>query len=280
MDYKIVLDKYNLEQKNRMNTDNLKKYNMHIKRFFTFIDQPIERITTADVEKWITFLKSMGYSNSNIRQHYFGLLSFIIYCIEKDIIFNNPCKGIAIPRKEFFTPLTISDKDFISLMEAAVGQLRDQAILQTFYHTGLRVSELANLKIEHINFRSRVLLVLKGKNEKDREVPISQICSLRINNYLDIRHDTSPYLFKSKKRDHLSRRQIHWLVKKYVDKAGLDPQISPHTFRYTYATMLIEKGFQVNEISHLLGHESLDTTNMYINMCTATKKKKYDLYYI
>jgi integrase/recombinase XerD len=205
-----------------------------------------------------------------------GLKSFFDYLIFEDYRRSNPLELIESPRLGRKLPDTLSTQEIDQLIEAIdlshpQGH-RNKAIIETLYGCGLRVSELINLRFSHLHFESGFIKVL-GKGNKERLVPINEYTQKFINLYVDevrnhqeIKTDYKDVLFLNRRGAGLTRAMIFTIVKQLAQKAHIEKKISPHTFRHSFATHLLENGANLRVIQQMLGHESITTTEIYMHL--------------
>lgn len=205
-----------------------------------------------------------------------GLKSFFDYLIVEDYRMSNPSELIESPRLGRKLPDTLSISEIDRLIAAIdlshpQGQ-RNKAILETLYGCGLRVSELTNLKISHLHFEEGFIKVL-GKGNKERLVPINSYTQKFIELYKDeirIHQDPKPefkdILFLNRRGAQLTRAMIFTIVKQLAKEAHIQKNISPHTFRHSFATHLLENGANLRVIQQMMGHESITTTEIYMHL--------------
>jgi len=153
--------------------------------------------------------------------------------------------------------------------------LRDRAILETFYSSGLRISELVSLSVDDVDSISGVVKAL-GKGKKERVVPIGDAALNAIRKYLDKRKKTSSALFLNKNGKRIGARGVRDIVEKYLKSAGISRGVSPHTFRHSFATHLLNRGADLRTVQELLGHANLSTTQIYTHLTTERLKSVYD----
>jgi len=205
-----------------------------------------------------------------------GLKGFFTYLVFEDYREDNPMDLIEIPKIGRKLPDTLSEKEINDLIEAIdlskpEGE-RNRAILETLYGCGLRVSELINLKLSDLYFDEDFIKVT-GKGNKQRFVPISEINQKYINIYkkevrvhLPIQKEHEDYVFLNRRGKQLTRAMIFTIVKRLAEQIGLKKNISPHTFRHSFATHLLENGADLRAIQQMLGHESITTTEVYMHV--------------
>ncbi|NDV15878.1 site-specific tyrosine recombinase XerD [Muricauda sp. TY007] len=205
-----------------------------------------------------------------------GLKGFFTYLVFEDYREDNPMDLIETPKIGRKLPDTLSEEEINNLIAAIdlskpEGE-RNRAILETLYGCGLRVSELINLKLSDLYFDEDFIKVT-GKGNKQRFVPISDVNQKYINIYwkevrvhLPIKKEHEDFVFLNRRGNQLTRAMIFTIVKRLAEKIGLDKNISPHTFRHSFATHLLENGADLRAIQQMLGHESITTTEVYMHV--------------
>ncbi|TMU56012.1 site-specific tyrosine recombinase XerD [Flagellimonas algicola] len=205
-----------------------------------------------------------------------GLKGFFTYLIFEDYRTDNPMDLIESPKIGRKLPDTLSSTEIDQLignidLGKSEGE-RNRAMLETLYGCGLRVSELINLKLSDLYFEEDFIKVT-GKGEKQRFVPIGQVAKKYVNlyrnevrNHLKIQNGHEDYLFLNRRGKQLTRAMIFTIIKRLAEKMGLQKNISPHTFRHSFATHLLEGGADLRAIQQMLGHESITTTEVYMHV--------------
>ena len=204
--------------------------------------------------------------------------SFFKFLYREGIIKSNPATALIYPKLEKPLPRFLTEEEVAKILNVVEGDtfisLRDKAILEFLYSTGARVSEAASLKIEDIDLLGGIVKV-KGKGKKERLLPLGEPAILAIRNYLKTRKDTNPYLFINRRGTELSERAFRLIVDKYIRKAALSLRVSPHTFRHSFATHLLNRGADLRSVQELLGHASISTTQVYTHLSIESLKKVY-----
>ncbi len=253
-------------------------YERDIHKLFSYLNDAHIEPKNAKIEHLRDFLVEIGKIGINERSQarlISGIKSFYRFLIYKDKISQDPTDLLEAPRLGLRLPEVLSI-DEIEQIFAAIdlskpeGQ-RNRAIIEVLYGSGLRVSELINLKLTNIYFDENYMLV-EGKGSKQRLVPLSeesvkQIGYWRLDrNRLDIKKGNEDYLFLNRLGRRLTRAMIFTIVKNLAEVAGIKKNISPHTFRHSFATHLLENGANLRAIQQLLGHESITTTELYTHI--------------
>lgn len=235
-------------------------------------------------EKVVDFLGRMtdrGVSKRSQARVLSSLRSFFSWCIEEGEIESDPCARIDMPKLGKYIPSVLSVDEVTRIIESVAPEgekgKRDRAILEVLYGCGLRVSEAASLRISGIWFKEGFVSIV-GKGDKQRLVPLGETASDAIKAYLEERpapadRSFSDVLFLNHRGRPLSRVSIFKLVKTQAMAAGIDKEISPHTFRHCFATHLIENGADLRLVQEMLGHASILTTEIYTHIDSSTWHK-------
>ena len=235
-------------------------------------------VTGADVLAFLERRTQEGVSKRSQARLLSALRSFFGYLVEEGERKENPCDGIESPKLGRYLPnvLSVDEVDAIiaSVDTRTSGGLRDRAILEVLYGCGLRVSEAVSLKISQI-YREEGFVSVVGKGNKQRLVPLGGMAADAIDAYLPERpepagNDCSDVLFLNKNGRPLSRVSVFNMVKRQAMAAGIRKEISPHTFRHSFATHLIENGADLRIVQEMLGHESILTTEIYTHIDSST----------
>lgn len=203
-----------------------------------------------------------------------AIRSFFDYCVRQKWLDDNPAKAVATPRLERHVPGFLSEEEMVKLLEIPPSDdelgLRDRAILELFYATGIRVSELVGANLEDVSLGEKMIRV-RGKGKKERLVPFGRKAAASLEAYLRVRH-TFPLvlgeqaIFLNYQGTRLTSRSVQRLTEKYFKRAALRIKLSPHALRHSFATHLLGRGADLRVIQELLGHESLATTQKYTHM--------------
>ena len=236
----------------------------------------VKKINTSDLTAFIRWVAEIGMSASTQARILSGIKAFFKYLILEDVISNDPSNLIEGPKKELKLPDTLSTEEIDQIINAIdlshpLGQ-RNKAIIETLYGCGLMVSELINLKISNWYKKDGFIKVI-GKGNKERLIPIGNVTAKVLKIYVDevrchlsIQKGQEDYIFLSKRGKYLSRVSIFNIVKELAEKAQIKKNISPHTFRHSFATELIERGANLRAVQEMLGHESITTTQLYTHI--------------
>lgn len=235
----------------------------------------IKDVTLDTLHNFIADLHDLGISSRSQARIISGLKSFFRFLKLENHINTNPTLLLESPRigRKLPEVLSIEDIDkMISCIDLSTNEgQRNRAIIETLYSCGLRVSELVNLEINKI-FLEEEYVVIKGKGNKERIVPISPVAIHEIKLYLndrqhlDIKPGEENILFLNRRGRRLTRVMIFYIIKQLAELAGIRKEISPHTLRHSFATHLLEGGANLRAIQQMLGHESIATTEIYIHI--------------
>ncbi len=236
---------------------------------------PIE-FKTSDIDNFFIYLNELGLSTYSQARILSGIKAFYKFLHYEEIINDDPAAIIETPRLGRKLPDTLNIHEIDLLLNAidlsTPEGARNRAMLETLYSSGLRVSELINLRISNIFFGERFLKIL-GKGDKERLVPIGRSALKYIEVYLNevrvhvpVKKGFENYAFLNRRGQALTRVMIFTIIKNLGKEAGLTQSISPHTFRHSFATHLIEGGADLRAVQAMLGHESITTTEIYTHL--------------
>lgn len=233
-------------------------------------------ITDQDIQSFLASLYDVGIQASSQSRILSSLRAFFQFLILEEIIVDDPTALIENPKvgKKLPSVLEVHEIEqmFAVIDHSLPAGVRNRAILEVLYGTGIRVSELTKLRLSHIHFDEGFIRIL-GKGNKERLVPVGQMAMKHILLYKDHVRNKIPiapghenYLFLNHRGKHLSRAAIFDLVKSIALKAGIKKSVSPHTFRHSFATHLIEGGANLRAVQAMLGHASIVTTEIYTHL--------------
>lgn len=259
----------------RMSPNTVASYCHDVEAFLNSNGTATSSVTASDIESYLGSIKVSKRSSARILS---ALRSFFDWCVQEGQTKDNPAALVDSPKLGKYLPAVLSVDEVSAIMDSvdlkAPAGKRDRAILEVLYGCGLRVSEAASLRISKINFEDGFVDVI-GKGDKQRLVPLGEMAADAIRAYLEDR--PLPYsraqediLFLNKFGKPLSRVSIFNMVKKQAMIAGIHKEISPHTFRHSFATHLIENGADLRIVQEMLGHESILTTEIYTHIDSST----------
>lgn len=228
------------------------------------------------LENFVKWIHELGMTATSQARIISGLRSFYKYCLLEQISEKDPTVLLEAPKIRRKLPDTLSIDEINAIIDAidlsAAEGTRNKAIFETMYSCGLRVSELINLKISSLYLDVGFIKVI-GKGDKQRLVPIGSeaikhigIYKNNVRNHIMIKKDKEDFLFLNRRGSQLSRVMIFLILKELVKKAGIEKNVSPHTFRHSFATHLVEGGADLRAVQEMLGHESITTTEIYTHL--------------
>lgn len=238
------------------------------------------------IRRFMASLASQQYSKSTTARKLATLRSFYKFLVKRDYVAGNPVTSIKTPKQDKKLPKFLSLEEVQRLLNTPPENTwlgaRDRAILEVLYCTGMRVSELVALNMDDVDFLSEVIHI-RGKGKKERISPIGSSALRQIQAYLEYRNKRmandsdfdGKVLFANKHGKRLSTRSVRRKMDKYLLEAGLDPSISPHTLRHSFATHMLDNGADLRSVQELLGHQSLSTTQIYTHVSTSRMNEQY-----
>lgn len=275
-----IVSKYKtyLRLEKGLSANTIEAYLDDLNKLFMFITDEslsIEHITYADLQQFIAQLSDIGISARSQARIISGIKSFYRFLILDDYLQSDPTELLESPKIGMKLPEVLTLEEINELLNtidlsSATGQ-RNRAILEVLYSCGLRVSELIHLRYSDIYFEEEFIKV-EGKGNKQRLVPISPTALREIRNYLydrqkmDVQKGYEDILFLNNRGKGLSRVMIFHIIKAQAELANIRKTISPHTFRHSFATHLLEGGANLRAIQLMLGHEKITTTELYTHM--------------
>jgi len=251
------------------------------------LDQLLLSVDVNEARAYLGYLNERAYSKATIARKLATLRSFYKFMVKSGRCSDNPMTAVRTPKQEKKLPRFLEYEEVKRLLETPPVETwlgaRDRAILETLYSTGMRVSELVALDMDDIDFLGEVVHI-RGKGKKERITPISSSALQAIQHYMEFRNKRaqsnsnfdSKVLFVNKHGQRLSTRSVRRKMDKYLKMAGLDPAISPHTLRHSFATHMLNNGADLRSVQELLGHQSLSTTQIYTHLTTRKLKDVYE----
>ena len=228
------------------------------------------KITDLNLNYYISNLFSIGLKSSSINRKISSIKHFYLFLLKKKVIKNSPADEITTPKQEKYLPTSMSEDEVESLLGSPKSSIkierRDKAMIEILYATGMRISELVNLKLTDIDFNRSVLKVF-GKGSKERLVPYGEKAAEALRIYLEDRKKLdSKDVFLSNRGTKITRGAFWQRIKIYIKRENLKSSISPHTLRHAFATHLLNRGADLRSVQILLGHSDLSTTQIYTHI--------------
>ena len=263
-----------------MSQNTVASYCSDVEKFLGFYGGRIEDVGVEDVEEYLQSREAL--SERSQARVLSSLRSFFDWLVMDKVIKDNPCDRVDAPKIGRYLPNVLSEEEVTSLIDSVQQDtwqsVRDKAILEILYGCGLRVSEAVALQISCIFLKEGFIRVI-GKGNKERLVPLGDMAVDAVNAYLDVRPEpadsvSSDILFLNRFGRPLSRVSMFTMIKRQAVAAGIRKEISPHTFRHSFATHLLEHGADLRVVQEMLGHESISTTEIYTHVDSSTWQKQ------
>lgn len=278
---------YLITERNYPQDTTVKNYRIDLLQFQEFLNNNnlnYKNLTKDDIRLYLKYLDNLNYKNTSVSRHLSSIRSFYSYLVNQGIIKNNIFKNISSPKKEKKLPNFLQYSEIEKMLNTCdintpLG-VRNRLIIETLYDTGIRVSELTNIKIEDINLSKKEIKIL-GKGNKERIVYFGDYEIELLNKYLlfdrqeILKDKDNNYLFLNHLGNKLTDRGVRLIIDKTIETACLKHKISPHTLRHTFATHLLNEGADLKSVQELLGHSSLSTTQIYTHVSNERLRNVY-----
>ncbi len=260
----------------------IKSYENDILQFLNFLKEngidDYRYIKAMDIRNFLSHLLNNGYSNTSLARKISSIKAFMKFLKKTGRIEQNPALSIKSPKKKRKSPSFLTEREMEELFELLPGNnlldIRNIAIFELLYGSGLRASELVNLKLSDINFFNETISVF-GKRKKYRILPLTKKSVESLKRYIELRGKNEGYLFLSKTGKKLTQRDLQRIVNRFISQVTTLTRMSPHTLRHTFATHLLTKGADLRAVQELLGHSSLSTTQIYTHYTIEKLKEIY-----
>lgn len=256
----------------------LESYQTDVTHLLQFLEDrgiAVNETQTDNLHEFLCTLRDLGISPRSQARALSGIRSFFKFLRMEGYMEHNPCELLEAPRFGRTLPDVLSVEDIDAMIAALDPQkdetLRNHAIIETLYGSGLRVSELVELRISRVNLDDEYLIIT-GKGNKQRLVPLSPEATALIRDYLPVREklkiksDSRDILFLNRRGAQMTRVMVFYIIRNLAATAGITKKVSPHTLRHSFATHLLEGGANLRAIQEMLGHESISTTEIYIHL--------------
>lgn len=276
-----------LEKEKHSSENTLCSYTRDVNQYFQWLDSENlspENAAQADVDRYTKYLLSLGKSVATVTRSLASLKSFYSYLLGERIVPTNPAKGVSLEKVERKLPQILTSKEVELFLEQpdprdAKG-CRDKAMLELLYATGIRVTELINLNLEHLNL-SAGFLRCSGR-KKERIIPLYPTAVRALADYIEhvrpqiIEQPEERALFVNMNGSRMSRQGFWKIIKHYQDQAGIQKDITPHTLRHSFAAHLLENGADLRSIQEMLGHADISSTQVYTQVINQKLKDVYN----
>ena len=258
----------------------IKSYQLDLTDFFGYIESKkinYLTITNHDVRGYLKYLDSCNLKNSTISRRVSTLRTFYNYLVDENIVENNVFHNVKNPKLEKKLPNYLNYNEIEELLESidisTTEGLEKRLLIEMFYSTGCRVSEMINVKISDIDFTNKTIRIM-GKGSKERIVYFGDYASKYLDNYLN-KVKCDKYLFTNKKGEKLTINEVEQIVKDIMKHISIKTHVTPHTLRHTFATHLLNNGADIKTVQELLGHANLSTTGIYTHVSSDRLKDIY-----
>ena len=273
-----------LSSEKRFSEHTIKSYTTDLKQFTSFLSSEfqiideINEISFQIIRTWIASLLEKGINPRSVNRKISTLKTYFKFLIREGELVENPMMKVVAPKSKKRLPVFIEEDQIASLLnevqfeEGFVGQ-RNKLIIELFYVTGIRLSELINIKISDVDFNNQSIKVL-GKRNKERIIPLSSTTINSLNNFIE-NNQKNDFLFTNLEGDKLYNKLVYRLVNKYIGEISSVNKKSPHILRHTFATHMLNNGADINAIKELLGHANLSATQVYTHNTIEKLKTVY-----
>lgn len=270
-----------LKYERRVSVNTVDSYGENLLLLKNYTNKDLISLKKEDIKDFLDNVEA----TARTKAHYLTVFnSFYKYLLFMDKIKSNPCDGIKAPKLEKKLPTYLTNEEIAKLFNIRLTKpvdYRNKAILEVMYATGARISEVINLELNQIDFEECIIRVV-GKGKKERIIPLDDVAIEALDNYINnyrpflIKNETCNYVFLNKNGEKISRQMIFKILKNIANKAGITKEISPHTLRHSFASNLLNNGADLRVIQELLGHENLETTEIYSHLQNKKIKDDYN----
>lgn len=254
-------------------------YRSDLDEFFTVLKKDLGEITSTDVRVYIEYLYDIDRERTTINRKLSTVRRFFRFAVRENVVSSNPAAAVASAKQSRKLPDFLTVDEMFGFLDAMEGdtflKIRDRAMFELLYATGLRVGELVGLKQSSFDYISGIVKV-RGKGNKERMIPLSATALRKLRDYDAVRPAHTSAYFVSKNGKPLAARDVRRILDKYISTLATAKHITPHTIRHSFATHLLENGADLRMVQELLGHSSLSTTQVYTHISMEKMKKIYD----
>ncbi|NLT95113.1 MAG: tyrosine recombinase XerC [Clostridia bacterium] len=265
----------------------LHAYQRDIQQFLAFFNnaKTISELSYLDIRRYLANLQNLGLKKNSQARKLTAIRSFLRYLKSQGFLTKIPTENISSPKTAKKIPVVLTQKEIAKLLEETFNKndnltVRDKAIFELLYSSGLRVSELVNLQVNDIDYYYKLVKVM-GKGSKERIVPLGTKAWEALQIYLSdsrpkiLKNKETKVLFLNNQGKKLTTRGIRFIIDKYVKQAALAVKVSPHVFRHSFATHLLDNGADIRVVQELLGHVNLSTTQIYTHVSKSRIQEIY-----
>lgn len=274
----------------KLASNTLESYERDLVHYMEYIGrqgiQSVEDTGKIHIVQYLQELEQLGRAPATISRNVVSIRAFYQYLVKDSLIVQDPSLHMETPKLEKRLPKVLTVAEAARLLDApetvTASGMRDKAMLELLYATGIRVSELISLNVEHVNVQLGFIHCI-GKRSKERIIPLGRIAAACLGDYMEstrpllLRHDpTEEALFINHLGTRLTRQGFWKIMKRYAREAGIDTEITPHTLRHSFATHLLENGADLRSVQEMLGHADISTTQVYAHVTKSRLKEIYD----
>ncbi|MCL4478971.1 MAG: site-specific tyrosine recombinase XerD [Deltaproteobacteria bacterium] len=276
-----------------LSNNTILSYSSDLKRFIEYLDKSsvtdTQDIKTDMIVRFLKMLKKNGLSHTSVMRYQVTIRNFFKFLMKQSVTKSDPAHILELPKRDRKLPDTMNENE-INLILSAPSMLkdkkryfRDNAMFETLYATGIRVSELVGLKLNDLEMTAGYIKV-KGKGSKERLIPFGEAAKDAIQQYLEhsrqlyLKHNVD-YLFLTERHNRFTRQGFWKLLKEYLKILDIKKHISPHTLRHSFATHMLEHGADLRSVQLMLGHSDISTTQVYTHLNTEILKQMYDKFH-
>lgn len=271
-----------------LSENTITSYRQDLKQFVSYLAHQsiqLENVDHVTILSWLNVLKQSHKSNNSVIRMVTSLRKFFGYLAQEKLLAHNPMSHIQPPKKSSHLPAVLSVEEIDRLLQVPTPVnplgIRNRTLLEVMYATGLRVSELVNLRMKDLHLTLGLIQTI-GKGDKERIIPIGEVATTWLQRYFETSRDVllkgqeSDYVFLNDRGQKISRQGIWKIIKKMVTAAGITKDVSPHTLRHSFATHILENGADLRIVQELLGHADISTTQIYTHISKKRLSEVYD----
>ena len=268
----------------KYSSNTIESYKRDLNKFDEYINKKITSINENDIKKYLKKLTDENESKTTIARNISTLRTYYKFLMIEKKVSNNIMENIELPKLDKKLPKTLDEEDIDKLLDIKLNDnysYRNKAMIELMYATGLRVSELVNLKIHDIDLDMALVKTL-GKGSKERIIPMGDYALYYVKKYLEnyrasmLKHDYNDYLFLNNHGKKMTRQGFFKILKNIAQENNIKKDFSPHTLRHSFATHLLNHGADLRSIQELLGHSDISTTQIYTHVSNKQLRNNYD----
>jgi len=263
----------------------IESYKRDLDKFLEYNkNKSINNISNEDLKEYIKYLNDIGLNEKSIARNISSLKSFYKFLVISKYISSNTSDSLYLPKIKKSLPSTLTEEEVMSLLDIELidnFSYRNKAMLELLYATGLRVSELINLKLQDVDFSQDIIRTF-GKGSKERIIPIGDYAKEYLEKYIYeyrssmLKKENNEYIFLNNHGKQMTRQGFFKIIKKIAKEKGINKELSPHTLRHSFASHLLKYGADLRTIQELLGHSDISTTQIYTHITNEELKQNYN----